>query len=304
MDNLIVHRSISDLYKALNLPVEQEMDFTIHSLPEIHDHVPFESPTFRADYYSFVFIKDGRGTYTIDQKTYPTSSGTIYFTNPGHIKAFRIEEIQDAYIITLTEAFLKEYVHQDIFDEFPFLLAETVPPKTLSAEEFQDYEHLYLQIFKEFNARSSYKYKILGNLFVVMLLKIKERFWSGYDPISEGDRSSQIVKHFKQKLASHFRALHNGEIDFLPQVQDLAHQMNLHPNYFSNVIKSKTGRSVNLWIVEKAITSAKALLKNTPLSIKQIGIQLGFSEPTHFSSYFKKHAGFTPNQYRKEVTQG
>ena len=40
-----------------NLPIEQEMDFTIHFLPDIHSKTPFKSPVFRADYFSFVFIK-------------------------------------------------------------------------------------------------------------------------------------------------------------------------------------------------------------------------------------------------------
>jgi len=34
------------------------------------------------------------------------------------------------FLITFTESFLKENVHREIFKEFPFLLAETVFPKT------------------------------------------------------------------------------------------------------------------------------------------------------------------------------
>ena len=150
MTDLIVHHTISDLYRALNLPIDQETDFTIHFLPDIHPEVPFTSPTFRANYYSFVFVKDGRGTYTTDNKVFKTEPGTIYFTNPGHIKAFHLEELNDVFIITLTEAFLKEQVHQKVFDEFPFLLAETVPPSTLPSLEFKEFEQLYLQIAKEF----------------------------------------------------------------------------------------------------------------------------------------------------------
>ncbi|MCB0745723.1 MAG: AraC family transcriptional regulator, partial [Ignavibacteriae bacterium] len=107
---LIVHHKISDLYKSLNLPIEQEMDFTIHFLPAIHSKTPFKSPVFRADYFSFVFIKEGSGKYTIDDKIFPFDSQTIYFTNPGHIKSFEIENSKDAYIITLTESFLRENV--------------------------------------------------------------------------------------------------------------------------------------------------------------------------------------------------
>ena len=49
---IIVHHKISDLYKALNLPFEQEIDFTILSIPDIHHQIPFKSPKFRAGYFS------------------------------------------------------------------------------------------------------------------------------------------------------------------------------------------------------------------------------------------------------------
>lgn len=300
MSNLIVYNTLSDLYKALNLPIEQETDFTIHYLPDIHKTMPYKSPTFRANYYSFVFVKDGSGTYTTDEQTFPTAPGTIYFTNPGHIKAFEMKTLNEAYIITLTEAFLKEQVHPDIFEEFPFLLAETVPPNTLPPAGFAEFESLYLQIYKEYHSDSPYKYRIIGNLFVVLLLKIKEKFWRTFNPIDEGDRNSQIVQQFKRSLERHYRKLAAGEAKYAFQVQDYAHEQNLHPNYFSHVIKSKTGKPVNTWIVEKTIAEAQSLLKNTKLTAKEIGYQLGFSEPTHFNSYFKKHTGMTPNSYRKE----
>ena len=291
MADIIIHNTISDLYKALLLPIDQELDFTIHALHEIHPEVPFTSPVFRANYYSFVFVKDGSGTYTTDEQVFPTAPRTIYFTNPGHIKAFYLKELREAYIITLTEAFLKQYVHEHVFEEFPFLLAETVPPKTLSEEGFRLFEELYLQIGAEFERDSPYKYKIISNLFVVILLKIKEQFWADFDPLQEGDRDLQIVKQFKQELERHYRKLSAGEEDYQYQVQDYARQLSLHPNYLSTVIKAKTGKTVSGWITEKTLAEARSLLKNTSLTAKEVGYRLGFAEPTHFSNYFKKHQG-------------
>ena len=297
---LIIHKTISDLYKSFNLPIEQELDFTIHSLPEIQPNIPFKSPVFRAEYFSFIFIKQGSGSYTIDEKEFPFNANTIYFTNPGHIKSFDVRECEDAYIITLTYSFLRENVHPNIFDEFPFLLAEIVPPKTLSDTNFSIFEILYKQIFNEFQNESTYKNKVLGNLFVVLLLKIKEQFWNSYNPIEEGDRNSQIVKSFKQLLEREFnKIIVSEEVSIAFQVQDYANELNLHPNYLNTIIKSKTGRTVNDWISKRSISTAKSLLKNTSLSAKEITYKLGFSEPTHFSRFFKKHTKQSPSVYRK-----
>ncbi|MEM6379844.1 MAG: helix-turn-helix transcriptional regulator, partial [Bacteroidota bacterium] len=78
-----------------------------------------------------------------------------------------------------------------------------------------------------------------------------------------------------------------------------ARSMNLHPNYLNSVIKSKTGRTVNDWITQRMLSTAKALLINTNQTSKEIAYQLGFREPTHFSRFFKKQAQVSPNSFRK-----
>jgi len=158
---------------------------------------------------------------------------------------------------------------------------------------------LYKQIFDEFEKPSVYKNKILGNLFVVLLLKLKEEFWLDYNPIIEGNRNSQIVKSFKQLLESEFRkVIEKQHNDNKLQVQHFAERLNLHPNYLNSVIKSKTGKTINEWIVLRTLSTAKTLLKNTALSVKEIAYRLGFSEPTHFNRFFKKHQNITPVTYR------
>jgi AraC family transcriptional regulator, transcriptional activator of pobA len=296
----IVHHKISDLYKTLGLPLEQEIDFTVMSIPDIHPQIPFKSPKLRADYFSFILTKEGSGIYYLDDNKFPYSSQTFYFTNPGHLKSYELKDAKEALIITLTEKFLRENVHLEIFSEFPFLLAEIAPPKKLSINEFEEFEILYKQIVYEFEKNSAYKNKILGNLFTVLLLKIKEKFWVNYNPIEEGTRNSQIVKSFKQLLESEFRKVtDNEQNESKLQVQYLAEQLHLHPNYLNSVIKSKTGKTVNDWISYQTLIVSKYFLLNSSYSSKEIAYKLGFSEPTHFSRFFKKNTLLSPNAFRK-----
>ena len=137
--DIVFHHSISDLYKTLNLSLEHEIDFAILSIPQIHPQIPFKSPMLRADYFSFILTKDGAGVYYLDDNKFPFGSRTIYFTNPGHTKSYDLNESNEAYVIVLTEDFLREYVHAEVYDEFPFLLAEIVPPKTLSEKKFKEF---------------------------------------------------------------------------------------------------------------------------------------------------------------------
>jgi AraC-like DNA-binding protein len=179
-------------------------------------------------------------------------------------------------------------------------LAEIVPPIKLSQNDLAEFEVLYKQILTESKKDSKYKNRVLGNLVTVLLLKIKENFWSDYNPIEDGNRNSQIVKSFKQLLESEYKKiLGNEPINNKLQVQYFAEKLSLHPNYLNSVIKSKTGRTVNDWISKRALSVAKSLLINTSYSSKEIAYKLGFSEPTHFSRFFKKQTQVSPNEFRK-----
>ncbi len=297
---IIIHHSISDLYKTLGLSFEKEIDFTILSIPDIHPQIPYKSPNLRADYFSFILTIEGSGVYYLDDNKFPFGSGTIYFTNPGHIKSYELNESKEAFIITLNENFLRENVHPEIFAEFPFLLAEIAPPNKPSQDDFEEFILLYKQILSEFQKDSKYKNKITGNLFLILLLKIKEKFWLNYNPIDEGNRNSQIVTSFKQLLESESRKVMDGkQNDSKLYVQYFAEKLNLHPNYLNSVIKSKTGKTVNDWISKRTLSVAKSLLMSTSYSSKEIAYKLGFSEPTHFSRFFKKHTHLSPSTFRK-----
>jgi len=296
--------NLYDQYKHLGYPIDLidvDSDFTIFNLKDLNQPLPFSSPVSRLNFFVFAFVKNANGKYTIDDQVYPIKPGTIYFTNPGHYRSFDWIDIEDLYLITLSESFLKENVHSNIFEEFPFLLSETFPARAVSENIFREFEGLYFQIRREYISGSPYRERIIGNLFVVLLLKIKQHFWPDYNPIQEGDRSSQIVRSFKQALEKHYRDLDKGLVKQVFRVQDYAEELNLHPNYLSTLIRSKTGKAVSVWIAEKTMVEAKSMLQNTRLSIKEIAWRLGFSESSHFSNYFKKHTGTSPVSYRAGI---
>lgn len=297
----IVVKDLQELYSILGLEqVDAHAGFTVHYLQDTFRQLPFRSQPFRPNYFSFLFIRDAFGMYIIDDLQFEVRPLTVYFTNPGNFRVFEWHKIKDTCLITFDEAFLKEYVHADVFQEFSFLLTETMQPRPLQAHEFETLEQLYRYIHREQHGHSPYKQKLVGALMASLLLKIKEYFFQDYNPIYEGNRSSEIVKTFKIDLEQHFRDLATGKTDTPLRVPDYADKQALHVNYLSNVISTKTGKSVSTWIAEKTISAARVMLQNPSLTIKEITARLGFLEAPHFSNYFKKHTGMSPAAYRKQ----
>lgn len=300
-DNITSH-SLFQLYQTLQLPVDLfdlSEGFTIFNLNEIGFDLPYQSAVYRPNFFSFLFVKEGNGQYRIDEQSFEVAPYSVYFTNPSNYRTFSWQEIKDIVLITFDETFLKKYIGDDVYADFPFLLTETVRPQVVSDEFFDEIDKLNQQIVYEYRSDTASKYKIIGHLLAALLFKIKERLWTDYNPIYEGNRSSQIVISFKRLLERHYRDLNAGKADVVFRVQDYADAQHLHPNYLSSVIKSKTGKNITTWIAEKTLAEAKSLLQNSGISIKEITYKLGFTEQAHFSNFFKKQTGISPAQYRK-----
>lgn len=300
----LIVKNLNELYDLMELPhalIDTSSGFTIHYLQDLFRELPVASVPFRPNFFSFVFIKNAFGNYTIDDLQFTIQPRTIYFTNPGNFRKFEWHQIEEACLIVFNESYLKENVHAEIYQDFSFLLTETVEPRILKQEQFEIIEQLYGFIYKEHYGASPYKNRLIGSAMVTLLFKIKEYFFQSYNPIYEGNRTSQIVKTFKQNLEQHFRDLVSGKTQTPLRVQDYADRQFLHVNYLSNVITSKTGKSISTWIADKTITEAKVLLQNQSLSIKEVASRLGFLEAPHFSNYFKKHTNQSPADYRRQL---
>ncbi len=301
--NIIV-KDLAELYDLMGLPhevIDTTSGFTIHYLQDIFKEFPVSSVPYRPNFFSFLFVKHAFGKYTIDDQKFTIEPWTVYFTNPGNYRDFEWHQITDACLIVFNESFLKEQVHADVYREFSFLLTEIVEPRILKPEQFAVTEELYRFLFREHRGDSPYKFKVIGSTLVTLLLKIKEYFFQEYNPIYEGNRSSQIVKTFRRNLEQHVRELVNSKADTQLRVQDYADKQALHASYLSSVIRSKTGKTIVAWIADKMVAEAKVMLHDPDLSIKEIALRLGFLETPHFSNYFKKHAALSPVEYRKSL---
>ena len=103
---------------------------------------------------------------------------------------------------------------------------------------------------------------------------------------------SQLLNRFCDLVVTHFRESR--------EVQFYAEKMDLHPYYFTRVIREASGGiSPAQWIEQYVITRAKKMIETQPdQSIVHIAFELGFAEPTSFYRYFKHSTGMTAKEYR------
>lgn len=68
----------------------------------------------------------------------------------------------------------------------------------------------------------------------------------------------------------------------------------------SRIFKSHTGKSLYEYITHARIQEATALLLDSSKSIQQISFLMGFENESSFVSFFKRHCGVTPGNFRKQ----
>ena len=104
------------------------------------------------------------------------------------------------------------------------------------------------------------------------------------------NRKEQIFHDFLTLLEKHYTQ--ERSISFY------ADRMCLTPKYLSTTIKEVSGKHGMQWIDEYVALEAKALLKNSDLSVKQVSEQLSFPSQSMFGRFFEKMTGISPKQYK------
>lgn len=79
----------------------------------------------------------------------------------------------------------------------------------------------------------------------------------------------------------------------------LAQLVRLSPYYFCRAFKQSFGRPPHRYHNDRRIELAKALLAKPASSVTDIGLAVGFSETSSFTSAFRKATGLTPTAYRR-----
>ena len=84
-------------------------------------------------------------------------------------------------------------------------------------------------------------------------------------------------------------------------LSSLARLVHLSPYHFSRVFKQSFNTPPHRYLTRRRIERAKSLLAARQLSVTEIGLNVGFSETSSFTSAFRKVTGETPTDYRRRA---
>ena len=81
--------------------------------------------------------------------------------------------------------------------------------------------------------------------------------------------------------------------------KELGEIFSYHPNYLNRLMVAYTGLSLHKYLTRTRIDRAIDLLSTTTMSVGEVGTEVGFPDPSHFSKAFEKTTGYSPSAFRK-----
>ena len=102
-----------------------------------------------------------------------------------------------------------------------------------------------------------------------------------------------------EKAKSYIRDNYKKDIS----LDEVSREVDISPYYFSKIFKEETGENFIEYLTRIRIEKAKELLMDANVSVKEAGIQSGYSDPNYFSRIFKKQMDMTPSEYKARYGQ-
>jgi AraC family transcriptional regulator len=84
-----------------------------------------------------------------------------------------------------------------------------------------------------------------------------------------------------------------------PTLAELAAEVGVSQSHFSHAFKQSTGMSPHRYLMQCRLQKAKELLANTTMSMIEIAVSIGYSEPTQLARLFAMELDTTPTAYRR-----
>ncbi len=294
MEDILKFNTISE-YNAIN---KQE---TLHPLVSLIHFENAEPKKLRRAYYGFyaIFLKQVKcGDLRYGLKNYDYQEGTLVFLAPGQV----IGENKDEYFQPQGYAlvFHPDLIHgtslAKTIHDYSFFSYASNEALHLSEQEKKIILDCFSKIeFEIAHAIDKHSKKLIVSN-IELFLNYCMRFYDRQFMTRENTHKGSVEK-FEYLLQDYFQSDKPQSIG-LPSVGYFAEQLHLSNNYFGDMFKRETGKTVKEYISLKLIDIAKDKIYDKGKSINEIAFELGFKYPQHFTRLFKNETGYTPIEFR------
>ncbi len=290
--------SISELHRLLELPKPKHPLVSVINLNEIKCNFDESIKSFVYNFYSICTKKDFKGKLKYGQNYYDFDEGIMTFFSPGQVISTVVDEdiaLSGIWLVVHPD-FIQNYALAKSIKDYGFFSYAVNEALHLSDKE----EAMITNIMQNINAEycsviDGFSQDVILS-HIELLLNYSNRFYNRQF-ITRKNASNDLLSNLEKLLLDYFNSTKVQEFG-LPTVLYISEQLNVSPNYLSDMLRSLTGQSTQQHIQNKLIEKAKEILTTTSLSVSEIAYQLGFEYPQSFNKLFKSKTNVSPLEFR------
>lgn len=256
----------------------------------------FLNDPVRVNALQVLLVLEGSIDLSIDYVLFQASTNTVVTIMPTHItKVMKYSPNFKGRLMAVSRAFLEQSMMPNHSSSMiQYMKIRKNPTILLQESEIKTLDESMLRLRQTILQTSHHLQRLLiqntlMGFFIEMGNIFSER--KEYNTPPSLNRKEELFESFLRILYMYCKEQH--------VVSFYAEQLYITPQYLSLILKELTGRSANKWIDEALMQEAKILLKAPQATVQQVADALHFSDQSTFGKFFKKHAGMSPMEYRK-----
>ena len=289
-----VFETSNDLHQATGYDHRSHIPgFDIFTLESLEPTTRKCMPPYRQGFYQIGILSNtGNSQINLNTNAVKLEKLPLWFVVPGQVFSWFRDAESTGYHIQFRKEFISKSI-PNLTGEFPFLKLSENSVFLMTPEEQQSLEVDMQRMYSVFQNPHPYQERMLQGMLTSVLYNCKsiyERYKTTESHLSRGQVLTQKFQQLVDKLYVDSK-----------NVGDYAQQLNVTPNYLTTTIKQITGKTAKDIIQQRVFLESKTMLSFTNLDVAEIAYRLNFQEPTHFTRFFKKYSGTTPNKFRQSL---
>ncbi|CAL2102866.1 HTH araC/xylS-type domain-containing protein [Tenacibaculum sp. 190130A14a] len=301
MKEIIHIKSITEINKTFGVSAPKHPLITIMWAKDFPDFSQYYGIKYNSDLFS-ISLKEGiEGVLGYGRNNYDFEDGTMVFSKPNQVLSIEEKKVaEDAKgwtIIFHPDLIRKSELGRNI-NSYSFFDYEVHEALHLSEDEKATLTDLVKKIELEINQNIDKHSQKLIISTLELILDYCNRYYDRQFYVRTNLHQDHVTE-FETLLRNYFTSDKPTTLG-LPSVKYCGEQLNMSPNYLSDLLKKETGKSAKDHIYAFVVNRAKNKLLGTTDSVSEIAYDLGFEYPQHFSKLFKKQTGTSPAKYRSQ----
>ncbi|GAB4029752.1 helix-turn-helix domain-containing protein [Spirosoma gilvum] len=248
----------------------------------------------RKDYYLLVFARRGNSRHWVDMTPYITKDNTFYLFAPNQLTVKEAPKPMWGTAMAFTSEFLA-LQESAALGKLPLIRnRQNAHELLLSTDDVRFSEEMLEKIYTEYNRPGEWQQRMVAAYLTVLLTYLSRLYTEQFESVPFS-ADKLLLKKYQATIDEHFRELH--------QVSEYASLLHVSAGYLSEVVKAQSGRPAITHIHERLVLEARRMLFHTQHSLKEIAFELGFSDASYFSRFFKRETDTTPAEYRTSTRE-